>query len=92
MVDTDKISRARMTMQILLSAQEELEDLPVEVEAGDIIRQIDKMILEVAAQMAVAYEPTCKGCDKDVEAMEEWAKTVDVFLKAATKLANQKKF
>ena len=55
--------------------------------------QAERLIIAKSAELLKLAEPK-KSCDcgEDVEAMEEWAKTVDVFLKAATKLANQKKF
>ncbi len=54
-METEKIMRARTTMQILLNAQEALQDLPVEVEIGEIVRQIDELIIGTAEKMDIAY-------------------------------------
>ena len=54
-MDKEKILKARTTMQILLNAQETLQDLLVEVEVGEIVRQIDELIIGTAAQMDIAY-------------------------------------
>jgi len=55
-MNSEKLLEKRMTMQILLSAQEELMDLPPEVEIGDVVQKIDKLIMEAAADMMTAYE------------------------------------
>ena len=54
-MDKEKILKARTTMKILLNAQETLQDLPVEVDVGEIVRQIDELIIGTAAQMDIAY-------------------------------------
>ena len=68
-MNNEKIMRARTTMQILLNAQDSLQDLPVEVEVGDIVRQIDELIIGTAAQMDIAYgvkkpETPYNSCDE----------------------------
>ena len=69
-MDKEKILKARTTMQILLNAQETLQDLPVEVEVDEIVRQIDELIIGTAAQMDIAYgvskkpETPYNSCDE----------------------------
>ena len=93
-MDTGKIVNARRKIQILLNAQDELIDLQGELGVDDIIRHIDTLIIETAAQMDIAYEVKksempCNCCNEEIVQVVD---AVDNFVTAINKLANQKKF
>ena len=99
-MDTEKIVNARRKIQILLNAQDELIDLQGELGVDDIIRHIDTLIIETAAQMDIVYqvkksEMPCNCCNEEIDAQQKLmqvVEAVDNFITAINKLANQKKF
>ena len=93
-MDTEKIVNARRKIQILLNAQDELMDLQGELGVDDILRHIDTLIIETAAQMDIVYqvkksEMPCNCCNEEIVQVVD---AVDNFITAINKLANQKKF
>ena len=104
-MDSEKILEARMKMQNLLFAQEELQELPQNGKVGEIVRQIDELIMETAANMMLAYENApkksemacncCGGCAEEIEEIDAQNKllqvveAVDAFTTAISKLANK---
>lgn len=101
-MDSEKILEARMKMQNLLFAQEELQDLPQNGKVGEIVRQIDELIMETAANMMLAYENApkksemacncCCDCAEEIDAQNKLlqvVEAVDAFTTAISKLANK---
>ena len=59
--------------------------------------KIDKLIAETATELVNLAEPKksempCNCCNEEIDAMAEMEIAVDIFINAANKLANQKKF
>ena len=67
------------------------------VETEEIEEQARRLIIAKAAELVKLAEPkksemACTCCGEEIDAMEEMERAVNIFIKAANKLANQKKF
>ena len=67
------------------------------VRTREIEEQAERLIIAKAAELVKLAEPkksemACNCCGEETVAMAEMNRAVDMFIKAANKLANQKKF
>ena len=67
------------------------------METEEIEEQARRLIIAKAAELVKLATPkksemACTCCGEEIDAMTEMERAVNIFIKAANKLANQKKF
>ena len=99
-MDTEKFDKADLKIRELVRLVTIYGDLKLIRE--DLCEKYDELLLKYATELVDAANDKpkksemacncCGECAEEIDAMEEMERAVNIFINAANKLANQKKF